>query len=200
MSRGTCGMAIRRSIFLFLLVLLVPVMTACAQRDDNTILINTVHFPIPVWWNRAEVSIPDSVYSVPDIEVFAEAISAADTGITRKHRIIKTWVLALRKLNVFPIPLAQQYSSLGMSREAAEVYTLLQEKARTQKGKELEYECSMAYFAGKEYEAAGDKDSALKWYRKAIHLKYHKAGGETAHYYSLAQCAYRCLMNIACDK
>ena len=169
------------------------------KNTDNIILINAVAVPKPAWWSGVEVTIPDSVYSVPDLDLFIQSLTANDTGITRDHRTIKAWALGLQKLDVFPIALAQQYSMLLMHKESAKLYALLHKKAHTQKGKELEYECSMAYYAAKEYEAQPDKENALQWYRKAINLKYEKAGGEPARYYSLAQCAYRCLMNIACE-
>lgn len=147
----------------------------------------------PSWWYDVHVSLPDSINSIEDLQFYCAKFK--DSLI-----IIKLWYIGMKKMDLFAAHIGDQWFKIGEYNEAISFYKSILPCTTNEKGRGLEWESYLFYKIGKCYEEKNEKDLAVEWYRKAIDQKYTTDTPKTMNNYQLALCAYRCLMNIRCDK
>jgi len=161
--------------------------------EKDSILIHNCNVTLPIWWNNVTISLPDSINSIDDLRDYCFNIKDSSSKV-------KLWYLGIEKMDLFPSYIGDAWLDIGRFDEAINLYQKILPCVANEKGRKSEWECFLYYKIGKCYEGKKDSNAAIEWYRKAIDQKFSIESGKTKVNYELALCAYRCLMNIRCDK
>lgn len=181
---------------ILLLLLLSPFFVSAGSASDS-LKVRNCYVPLPAWWSEVKLTLPDSITSLELLQQYSETLRK-DTAMGNNY-FIKSMMLGIEQLNIFPAYIGDAYFEIGEYDEAIAVYEHILPCTKYEKGRSAEWECYLYYMIGKCFEMKKDKENALVWYRKAIDVKFQKGNPATADRYNTALCAYRCLMNIRCD-
>jgi tetratricopeptide (TPR) repeat protein len=163
------------------------------SSNKDSSLIHNCDVPLPSWWSTVSVSLPDSINSIDDLRDYSSLFK--DSLV-----VMKLWYTGIKRMDLFPAYIADAWFNTRHYDAALSMYKQMLPCIENEKGRREEWECYLCYMIGKTYESKKEKEQAIEWYRKAIDQKFSLAGGKTKATYELALCAYRCLMNIRCDK
>lgn len=182
-------------IIVFYFFLLAGQSSFCnvATPEKDSTLIHNCNLSLPIWWNNVNIALPDSINSIDDLRLYCFNIKDSSSKI-------KLWYLGIKKMDLFPSYIGDAWFDIGRFDEAANFYQKILACVINEKGRSNEWECYLYYKIGKCYEGKKENNVAIEWYRKAIDQKFSIEVGKTKVNYELALCAYRCLMNIRCDK
>jgi tetratricopeptide (TPR) repeat protein len=179
-------------LFVFLLGGQSAFCSLIISEKDST-LIHNCNVNLPSWWNNVNISLPDSINSVDDLRVYCFTIKDTSSKV-------KLWYLGIKKMDLFPSYIGDAWFDIGRYNDALNLYQKILPCVVNEKGRSNEWECYLYYKIGKCYEGRKENNVAIEWYRKAIDQKFSVESGKTKINFELALCAYRCLMNIRCDK
>ena len=180
-------------LFLFLVFLLSGSIVHAA----DSLLIRNCYVPMPGWWNKADITIPDSVTSRELLDQYADLFF--DDTTNGRRSFIKIYFIGSQKLALFPSYVGDACYHATRYDEAIAVYYSALKCCVNEKGRSDEWECYLYGMIGKCLEEKKDMEAALIWYRKAIDPRFEKGNETTKSNYKIALCFYRCLMNIRCD-
>ena len=168
-------------IFLFyclLLVLFYSVMAKNISAGENPKRFLTIagyNYELPSWWDSVEVDVPDNLKNWQQVSAFVMDRYGMDTGTEKTWKeALKTWAIASKRLNHFPVYLAHCYKTGGDYQRAAQIYGDLYNLADTQKEKRDWYRVYLAFNAGEAYVLLKDFDKAKVWYSRAAEYVGHK--------------------------
>lgn len=180
-------------VFYFFLLAGQSAFCNVATPEKDSTLIHNCNLSLPIWWNNVNIALPDSINSIDDLRLYCFNIKDSSSKI-------KLWYLGIKKMDLLPSYIGDAWFDIGLFDDAINLYQKILPCVANEKGRSNEWECYLYYKIGKCYEGKKENNLAIEWYRKAIDQKFSIESGKTKVNYELALCAYRCLMNIRCDK
>jgi tetratricopeptide (TPR) repeat protein len=177
---------LKKSIVFFCCVLIIGMMMfiSCKSTPADDLLsggnakkpmvIAGYTFELPSWWNSVQVSVPATLKTENDVRDFVMENYGMDTGTKKTWKqALKTWAIACRRLNIFPVYLAHCYREGGEFELAAGIYADLYPLADNQKQHRDWYRVYLSYNAGELYDQMGDKEKAKLWFSRAAEYAGH---------------------------
>lgn len=124
------------------------------------------NFNLPDWWDKTNVDI--TKIKKKNVAEFVRKTYGEDVGTTENWQYaLKTHALHSQKENIFPIYVAHCASAGGNHELASKVYSELYHLVDFLDEKRNWFHTYLAYETGGEYEAMGQNDLAIAWYKKA---------------------------------
>lgn len=173
----------KKYIILFLLSL---TFGYCSSQSNAIIKIGDYDFQKPDWWDKIQVTLPDTILTQDSASAYISAKYGSDVGTPDTWKsAMKCWVIFDQRTDEFPVYIAHCYKSGGELEKSAKVYIDLFKLIHTaQPDLEEWYTCYLAYSAGEVYAEMKDVKNAEKWYSIASQPDFLNSAVNAVSYYA----------------